>query len=112
MAKIVSDNSFNKIYIVGFVDVYCKKYAIGIEVKTEIPVIGDLIRQIQFYRKYLTGSWIVVSPDDRNSNILKEQGIHFIGMLAHGLTNYDCLNNKSILQTQCGLRPGCRNYLF
>jgi hypothetical protein len=64
-------------YIIGFVDIFCKEYNIGVEVKTEIPVLGDLIRQIQFYRKYVTGSWIIVSPDDRSSSILKEQGIYF-----------------------------------
>jgi len=65
-------------FVVGFVDVFCKKHSIGIEVKTEIPVVGELIRQIQFYRQYTAASWIVVSPDDKNAEILKEQGIRFL----------------------------------
>jgi hypothetical protein len=73
----VADNSKHKNFIVGFVDVYCRKYSIGVEIKTEMPVVGELIRQIQFYRNYINGSWIVVSPDDRNANILKGQGIYF-----------------------------------
>jgi hypothetical protein len=73
----VTDDSYHKNYIVGFVDVYSTRYNIGVEIKTQIPVMGDLIRQIQFYRKYINGSWIIVSPDDRNSVILKEQGIYF-----------------------------------
>jgi hypothetical protein len=51
-------------YVVGFAGVYCKKLSTCVEVKTEIQVVADLIRQIQFYRKFLSGSWIVVSPDD------------------------------------------------
>lgn len=72
----VSTNDF-KNYIVGFIDVYSKQYNIGIEVKAQIPIVGDLLRQIQFYRRYLEGSWIIVSPDDRNKVILREQGIQF-----------------------------------
>lgn len=72
----VTDNGTNKNYIVGFIDVYCRKLSIGVEIKTEIPIVGDLIRQIQFYRKYIGGAWIVVSPDERNVAILKEQGIN------------------------------------
>jgi hypothetical protein len=69
--------SDNRNFIVGFVDVYSRRLGIGIEVKTEMPTVGDLIRQIQFYRKYVSGAWIVVSPDDKNSDILREQGINF-----------------------------------
>lgn len=69
----VMDNRF----VIGFVDVYCKDLYLGIEIKTEIPVIGDLIRQIQFYRQYAGGGWIVVSPDDRFASILKDSNIHF-----------------------------------
>jgi len=64
-------------FVVGFIDVYCRKLSIGIEIKSEIPRLGDLVRQIQYYRKYVTGSWIVVSPDDRSAGILIDQGIHF-----------------------------------
>jgi hypothetical protein len=69
----ISDRNF----IVGFVDICCP-YMVAIEVKTSISSVGDLIRQIQFYRNYLSGPrWIVVSPDDRPAAILKEQGIYF-----------------------------------
>lgn len=65
-------------FVVGFIDVYCRRLALAVEVKTEIKCIGELVRQIQFYRNYLGGvRWIVVSPDDRSSGILREQGIEF-----------------------------------
>ena len=73
----IADQTYNRNYIVGFVDVYCRRLSVGVEVKTEIPRVGDLIRQIQFYKRYSTMSWIVVSPDDENAEILKEQGIYF-----------------------------------
>lgn len=72
----VIDNRRN--FVVGFIDVYCKHPSVSVEVKCEIPVLGDLIRQIQFYRKYRYGPWLVVSPDDRYSTLLNEQGIHFL----------------------------------
>lgn len=64
-------------YVVGFIDLYCRNLSIAIEVKTEIPTAGDLIRQIQLYRKFMSGTWIVVSPDDWCSSILRDQGIFF-----------------------------------
>jgi hypothetical protein len=78
----VVDTSNNRNFIVGFIDVYCTEFAIGIEVKTEIPQVGELIRQIQFYKKYLNVNWVVVSPDDRNSGILSEQGIFLSSTVA------------------------------
>jgi hypothetical protein len=73
----VTDISNNKNFVIGFIDIYCRKLGISIEVKSEMPSIGELLRQIQFYKRYISGTWIVVSPDNRNVEILKEQGIHF-----------------------------------
>jgi hypothetical protein len=67
----VTDRNF----IVGFVDIYL--CGIAVEVKSKIPVVGDLIRQINFYRKYIGAQWLVVSPDDRFVDLLKSQGIKF-----------------------------------
>lgn len=30
-------------FVVGFADVFCLRYSIAIEVKTEIPIVGDVI---------------------------------------------------------------------
>lgn len=53
----------------------CQAY---FEVKTEIPSLGELMRQLQFYRQYLKGDWFVVSPDTRFKETLAEQGIGFV----------------------------------
>jgi hypothetical protein len=84
--------------VVGFVDIFAKvdgiffyksgkeiikerTYAsIFIEIKTEIPSLGELIRQLRAYQSY-EGSYrtyyVVVSPDDSHIKILKEQGFYF-----------------------------------
>jgi hypothetical protein len=52
---------------------------IYIEVKTEIPSLGELIRQMRAYQAYLDSfaSYIIVAPDNRHEKILKEQGFYF-----------------------------------
>lgn len=54
------------------------------DVRTTIPSLGQLIREINTYKLYLgfEQSWLytylVVGADDRYANILAEQGIHFL----------------------------------
>ena len=48
------------------------------EVKTQIKSAGELIRQINYYKEYVRGHYVVVSPEDKFARILKEQGIGFI----------------------------------
>jgi hypothetical protein len=61
------------------------------EVKTSIPSLGELIRQIRFYQEYLPDGkdmraavgfadrkYIVVCPDDRFKEPLAQQGIGFL----------------------------------
>jgi len=48
------------------------------EVKTVIPSLGELIRQIKMYRAYDKSKFFVVSPDDRFVKVLNEQGIGFL----------------------------------
>lgn len=48
------------------------------EVKPSIPSLGELIRQIQMYRTYEGGTYIVVSPDDRWAPLLQSQGIRHV----------------------------------
>lgn len=55
------------------------KKPIFIEVKNQIPNLGELIRQMRAYQTY-AGYWteyMIVSPDDRFKSILNEQGFWF-----------------------------------
>lgn len=58
--------------------VHWKEYKAFFEVKTEIPSLGELLRQINLYKTYLSGEWFVVSPDVRFRDTLAEQGVGFI----------------------------------
>ena len=50
-----------------------------IEVKTQIPSLGELIRQMRAYQAYgdRFNSYLIVSPDDRHTKVLNEQGFWF-----------------------------------
>lgn len=48
------------------------------EVKTIIPSLGELIRQIRLYQNYIAGPWFVVCKDNRFEDQLGSQGIGFI----------------------------------
>jgi hypothetical protein len=51
----------------------------SIEIKSKIESCGELIRQINFYRRCerYKSTWIVIAPDDKFASILKEQNIYF-----------------------------------
>lgn len=95
----------SKDYIIGFVDMFCEfnspvlsAYGMGVfsnttdipifeichekkqlafEIKTSIPSLGELIRQIRMYQNYSRAKFVVISPDDRHAEMLKKQGIIF-----------------------------------
>jgi len=52
-------------------------YRILFEVKSSIPSLGEVIRQIRMYQTYLWGTYVIVSPDDRFADALRAQGIEF-----------------------------------
>jgi len=54
-------------------------WSIFIEVKTKIPNLGELIRQMRAYQAFADSMthYVIVSPDDRHSDILRQQGFHF-----------------------------------
>lgn len=54
--------------------------SLAFEVKPTIPSVGELIRQIRHQGTYVCPGtkFVVVSPDDRFVDILKNQGIKFI----------------------------------
>lgn len=71
-------------FIIGFVDFKVvvknkEETIVYIEVKPKIPSLGELIRQMNFYKTYLgnRARYLVISPDDSYCDILKGQGFHF-----------------------------------
>src|SRR5260221_13735603 len=81
--EIIQTNFNNKI-VVGFVDLFVQYLkendpigpewpSVFFEIKTSIPSVGKLIRQLNFYRTHLGNkTFVVVCPDDSSSDILKE----------------------------------------
>lgn len=55
--------------------------SVYVEIKTSIPSLGELIRQLRFYENYLELDKgiriLVVCPDDSDQQILEEQGFWF-----------------------------------
>jgi hypothetical protein len=49
-----------------------------VEVKSKLPTLGELLRQINTYRSAFMGKYVVVAPDDTYGEVLSEQGVHFI----------------------------------
>ena len=75
--------------VVGFIDlcvIYLKESnrielkwpTAYFEIKTNIPSVGDLLRQLKFYNYYLNSkNIVVVSPDESCADLIREQGYHF-----------------------------------
>lgn len=53
------------------------KHSVYIEVKTKIPSLGELFRQLNTYKEFLTGSFLVVCPDDSEKEVIRSQGFSF-----------------------------------
>ena len=91
-APVMTDRKF----IVGFLDLlvwyvcpyvtYGEPYlavgrqhtCAGFEVKTTIPSLGELFRQLSIYRAHFPGKIVVVSPDTRHAKTIIEQGYGFV----------------------------------
>ena len=48
-----------------------------VEAKSVLPTFGELMRQLNLYRTAFSGLVVVVSPDDRFEDVLRDQRIHF-----------------------------------
>lgn len=60
-------------------EMYWKKCdSLLFEVKTAIPSLGEIIRQIRYYQEYERGIYVVVSPDARWKDALESQEIRFV----------------------------------
>jgi hypothetical protein len=49
-----------------------------VEVKSVLPTLGELLRQINLYRTAFYGKFVVIAPDDKYAEILVEQDVTFI----------------------------------
>jgi hypothetical protein len=54
------------------------KDRILVEVKSKLPTLGELMRQINLYREAHRGKVVVVSPDDSYAEVLATQGVQFL----------------------------------
>ncbi len=54
------------------------KDRILVEVKSKLPTLGELMRQINLYREAHRGKVVVVSPDDSYVEVLKTQDVLFL----------------------------------
>lgn len=48
------------------------------EVKSTIPSLGELIRQVRMYQEFMEATYVVVCPDDRFAAAIASQGIQFV----------------------------------
>ena len=55
-----------------------KSFRVLVEVKSKLPTLGELMRQIQLYKTTFSGAFVVICPNDEYADILKEHGIYFI----------------------------------
>lgn len=55
-----------------------ERAAVLVEVKSVLPTLGELMRQLNLYRTAHRGPMLVVAPDARYAELLREQGIAFV----------------------------------
>lgn len=52
-------------------------HSLYIEVKTKINSLGELFRQLNMYKEYVVGDYVVVCPDETEKEIIQNQGFKF-----------------------------------
>lgn len=77
MAPLASPSYDRNDEIEGFHVAECPAELL-IEVKTELPTLGELLRQLKLYGTVFRGQQAVVAPDARYAEILREQGFGFM----------------------------------
>jgi hypothetical protein len=97
----------NKGFVVGYWDVrldlrgestnviFPSKRCVLVEIKTSIPSLGELVRQLRLYEYHTSVEAIerltlVVSPDDRWASQLQSQGFAFLDPHTCGFRLADC----------------------
>lgn len=49
-----------------------------VEAKTKLPTMGELMRQMNTYRDYSKGAFLIVCPDDSKAEKIRTQEYHFL----------------------------------
>ena len=62
-------------YTNGYTDGY-NVYSVYLEIKTKIPSLGELFRQLKMYQVYIKGDFVVVCPDDKERKLIEDQGLN------------------------------------
>ena len=87
----ITSNNYNSKYLIGAIDLKfdCRDFKgypfdVYIEVKTSIPIVGELLRQLSAYKEFISNAdnlfstvIIVISPDNTHERMIKEQGYLF-----------------------------------
>lgn len=47
------------------------------EAKTVLPSLGELFRQLNTYKEFEGGNYVILCPDDSDARLIKEQGFYF-----------------------------------
>ena len=89
--KIIGDYKYNSYS--GLAE-ELNKYEIGwsavrgilVEAKSQLPTVGELMRQIQLYRTAFNGHVVVVSPDDKYARVLAEQDVFLSSAISNMLS--------------------------
>lgn len=55
-----------------------QRHVTAFEIKTTIPSYGELMRQLNTYRRYFAGDIVVLSPEDRFADAIREQRFGFV----------------------------------
>ena len=67
----------NRDAVIGY-QVSGYRYQLMVEVKSALPTLGELMRQLNLYSTAFREKQAVVSPDDQFADILREQGYGFM----------------------------------
>lgn len=85
LEKPMIEIKYNSKNIIGYLDVFIEfrigvqTYKLGIEIKPYLDSLGGLLRQINKYKNFHPNIiYALVSPDDKYSKIIQEQGVRFL----------------------------------
>lgn len=93
--KIMEKPISNQNFIVGYADLWVyfdKEMSFYFEIKPEITSIGEMLRQIQTYKKYTQASsrWFIITKTKGLKELFKEQEIYVFEYEDEKIKGVDC----------------------